>query len=136
MRWLWSARACLRRTSHRQTGGHSIRLQDRWKWRRATRHPPRNLVSACPKDPFTMKFAEPMAISGLVRTPIGRLGGILAAREAFDLQSESMRTTVTRVGVDVDEVIVGNVRNSVGNIARVAALEAGLPEDVPAMTVD
>lgn len=83
-----------------------------------------------------MKFAEPIAICGLVRTPIGRLGGILAAREAFDLQSESMRTTVTRVGVDVDEVIVGNVRNSVGNIARVAALEAGLPEDVPAMTVD
>jgi acetyl-CoA C-acetyltransferase len=61
---------------------------------------------------------------------------MLAAREAFDLQAEAMRATLARVPVTPDEVIVGNVRNSVGNIARVAALEAGVPEHVPAMTVD
>src|SRR5690606_8677152 len=83
-----------------------------------------------------MRFDNPIAIAGLVRTPIGRLGGILAGREAFDLQAEAMRETIKRVAVAPDEVIVGNVRNSVGNIARVAALEAGVAEDVPALTVD
>jgi len=83
-----------------------------------------------------MKFSEPIAIAGLVRTPIGRLGGIMAHREAFDLQAEAMRATLARVPMAPDEVVVGNVRNSVGNIARVAALEAGVAEDVPAMTVD
>jgi acetyl-CoA C-acetyltransferase len=37
---------------------------------------------------------------------------------------------------EIEDVIVGSVRNSLGNVGRVAALEAGVPVDVPAMTVD
>src|SRR5690606_9860464 len=37
---------------------------------------------------------------------------------------------------EVDEVILGNVLHGGGNIARLTALEAGLPFEVPAMTID
>jgi acetyl-CoA C-acetyltransferase len=36
----------------------------------------------------------------------------------------------------IDDIIAGNVRNSIGNIARVAGLAAGMPDSVPALTVD
>jgi acetyl-CoA C-acetyltransferase len=39
-------------------------------------------------------------------------------------------------GLPVDDVIVGNVRNSIGNVGRIAALAAGLGVDTPAQTVD
>lgn len=38
--------------------------------------------------------------------------------------------------INADEVIVGCVRNGIGNVARVGALDAGIPMTVPAMTVD
>lgn len=77
-----------------------------------------------------------------VRTPIGRRKGMLAHWHPADLLSEALTALVSRAGVDpgeVDDVIVGCV-DQVGeqscNIARSAALGAGFPESVPAVTID
>ena len=64
------------------------------------------------------------------------LGGQLAALEPFELLARALRPVIEATGAEPDEVLVGNVRNSIGNIARVGALAAGLPDTVPAATVD
>jgi acetyl-CoA C-acetyltransferase len=81
-------------------------------------------------------------IVGAVRTPIGRRGGSLSTTHPADLGGEVIAELVRRTGVDpaaVDDVIFGCV-SQVGpqafNVARTAALSAGLPESVPAVTVD
>ncbi|NIQ96234.1 MAG: acetyl-CoA C-acyltransferase, partial [Desulfuromonadales bacterium] len=51
------------------------------------------------------------------------------------LASVFRHVTETSPG-DLDEVAVGSVRDGIGNIARVAALAADLPVDLPAMTLD
>jgi acetyl-CoA acyltransferase len=77
-----------------------------------------------------------------VRTPIGRQRGMLSDWHPADLLSEVLAAVVQRAGVDpgeVDDVIVGcldQVGEQSVNIARYAALGAGFPESVPAMTVD
>ncbi len=84
-----------------------------------------------------MKFREAVGIAAPIRTPMGRLAGALAPVEPFQLLAHVLRAASERTGSHrPDEVIAGNVRNSIGNIARVAALEAGLGVDVPAVTVD
>lgn len=78
-----------------------------------------------------------------VRTPIGRYGGALSSVRTDDLAAIPIRALVERNrGVDwsrVDEVILGDA-NQAGesnrNVARMAALLAGLPEDVPGTTVN
>jgi len=78
-----------------------------------------------------------------VRTPIGRYGGALSSVRADDLAALPIAALVSRnPGVDwakVDEVIYG-CANQAGednrNVARMAALLAGLPEDVPGTTVN
>jgi acetyl-CoA acyltransferase len=77
-----------------------------------------------------------------VRTPVGRRGGGYAGLHAVDLGAVPLRAAVDRAGVDparVDDVIMGCV-SQVGeqsyNVARWAWLAAGLPEEVPATTVD
>ena len=79
-----------------------------------------------------------------VRTPIGRgkPTGALAGVHPVDLEAAVIRGLVERTGiepVDVDDVIGGAV-SQVGeqslNVTRNAALAAGLPESVPATTVD
>jgi acetyl-CoA acyltransferase len=78
-----------------------------------------------------------------VRTPIGRYGGGLASVRADDLASLPIAALVARnPDVDwneVDEVIYGSA-NQAGednrNVARMAALLAGLPESVPGTTVN
>lgn len=73
------------------------------------------------------------------RTPIGKLGGTLSALEPEELLAPLIQCIVdgTRLPVDViDDVIIGNVVGPGGNIARVAALAAGLPVTVPGVTVD
>ena len=81
-------------------------------------------------------------IVGAVRTPVGRRGGALAAAHPADLGAHVLRVLVERTGIDpaaVDDVIFGCV-SQVGpqsfNVARTAVLSAGLPESVPATTVD
>ena len=78
-----------------------------------------------------------------VRTPIGRFGGALSAVRADDLGAVPIRALIERNGgVDwarVDDVIYG-CANQAGednrNVARMAALLAGLPVEVPGTTVN
>src|SRR5512138_2753284 len=82
-------------------------------------------------------------ICDAVRTPIGRYGGALAGVRADDLAALAVKALLKRnAAVDVqaiDEVVLG-CANQAGednrNVARMAALLAGLPVDVPAMTVN
>lgn len=80
-------------------------------------------------------------IMSAVRTAIGKYGGSLRSVPAHSLGAAVIREAVKRAGVTgelVDEVIMGEVRQSTeaSNIARCAALEAGLPETVPGFTVN
>jgi acetyl-CoA acyltransferase len=84
---------------------------------------------------------EPVVV-GAVRTPVGRRNGALAGVHAVDLGAVVLRALVERSGIDpvlVDDVIMGCV-SQVGeqslNVARNAWLAAGLPEEVPATTID
>ncbi|RED55159.1 thiolase family protein [Cohnella lupini] len=73
------------------------------------------------------------------RTPIGRIGGALSNYEPEALLAPLIRHILTETNLPhdiIDDVIIGNVVGPGGNIARVAALEAGLPVTVPGVTVD
>jgi 3-oxoadipyl-CoA thiolase len=81
-------------------------------------------------------------IVSAVRTPVGRAGGVLAEVRADDLAAIAIRACLDRVGFDplrLDDVILG-CTNQAGednrNVARMAALLAGLPVDVPGQTVN
>ncbi|TNC19424.1 thiolase family protein [Amycolatopsis alkalitolerans] len=79
-----------------------------------------------------------------VRTPVGKgkRGGALAGMHPVDLHAHAIRALVERAGIDpilIDDVIsgtVGQVGEQSSNTARWAALAAGLPESVPAVSVD
>jgi 3-oxoadipyl-CoA thiolase len=77
-----------------------------------------------------------------LRTPIGRYGGVLSSVRPDDLAARVVRAAVERNGLDgaeVDEVYMGNA-NGAGeenrNVARMAGLLAGLPVEVPGVTVN
>src|SRR3954465_10858049 len=79
---------------------------------------------------------------GGVRTPVGRYGGALAPVRPADPAARVVREAVERAGVPggaVDEVVLG-AANQAGednrNVARMAVLLAGLPDTVPAFTVN
>ncbi len=83
---------------------------------------------------------HPVIISA-VRTPIGRFQGTLAPIQATKLGSIVVAEAVKRAGLkpeQVDEVIMGNVVGAgLGqNPARQAALGAGLPDSIPALTIN
>jgi acetyl-CoA acetyltransferase len=74
------------------------------------------------------------------RTPFAKAGTTLAPVPARELGRIAVAELLARHGVDpleVDEVILGNVAapSDATNIARVVALLAGIPERVPAVTV-
>jgi acetyl-CoA C-acetyltransferase len=80
-------------------------------------------------------------IVGAVRTPIGKFLGALKGLSAPELGALVVKEVVGRAGLkpaDVEEVILGNVVTAgVGqNPARQAALKAGLPVTVPALTIN
>jgi len=82
----------------------------------------------------------PVIVSA-TRTPIGRYLGGLAPLQATELGSIAIREAVKRAGVEVsvvEEVIVGNVLQGGEGQApsRQAAIGAGIPGEVPAMTVN
>lgn len=83
-----------------------------------------------------MRLQQPIAIVHPRRSPFGQLGGILSGYEAHELLAAIFRKLMEQINDPLDEVIVGSVRNSLGNIARVAALEARIPQEIPAMTLD
>ncbi|MHC2999539.1 thiolase family protein [Microbacterium sp. HJ5] len=79
---------------------------------------------------------------GGVRTPVGRYGGALAGVRPDDLAALVVGEAVARAGLPaaaVEEVILG-AANQAGednrNVARMAALLAGLPDEVPGFTVN
>ena len=81
-------------------------------------------------------------IVGAVRTPVGRRNGGLAAVHPVDLAAHVLTELVARTGADpaaVDDVIMGCV-SQMGpqsiDIARNAWLSAGLPDNVPGVTID
>ena len=82
------------------------------------------------------------AIIAAVRTPVGRYGGALAPVRPDDLAALVIGEVVSRTGIDpalIEDVYFG-ATNQAGednrNVARMAALLAGLPETVPGCTVN
>ncbi|NEA57599.1 acetyl-CoA C-acetyltransferase [Streptomyces sp. SID13666] len=77
-----------------------------------------------------------------VRTPIGRRKGGLSAVHPADLGAHVLKALMERSGADpaaVEDVVFGcldTVGPQAGDIARTAWLAAGLPEEVPGVTVD
>jgi acetyl-CoA C-acetyltransferase len=76
-----------------------------------------------------------------VRTPVGRYGGSLKDLAAAELGATTIRALMDRAGLDgsaIDEVILGQAYPSGEDpaIGRVAALDAGLPIEVPGMQLD
>src|SRR4051812_31858468 len=77
-----------------------------------------------------------------VRTPVGRRKGGLAAVHPADLGAHVLKALVSRSGVDpaaVEDVVFGcldTVGPQAGDIARTCWLAAGLPEEVPGVTID
>ena len=74
------------------------------------------------------------------RTAVGKFGGSLKPLSAADLAVETMKAAIERSGIDaneIDEVDFGQCRQSsdASNIARYAALKAGIPERAPGNTV-
>jgi 3-oxoadipyl-CoA thiolase len=77
-----------------------------------------------------------------VRTPVGRYGGALAGVRPDDLAAIAIRSAVERAGVPAGEIedVYFGAANQAGednrNVARMAALLAGLPESVAGVTVN
>jgi len=82
---------------------------------------------------MTPSSASPLIVAAL-RTPIGTAGRSLAAVDAASLAAPVLARLATVVSPA--EVVLGNCTGPGGDVARVAALTAGLPYDVPALTVD
>ncbi|MCA8943181.1 MAG: thiolase family protein [Planctomycetes bacterium] len=83
---------------------------------------------------------ETLAIVAGCRTPFAKAGTDLQRASAADLACHVFREVLDGTGIDpriVDEVVLGcaGPDSSEANVARVAALRAGVPQDVPAVTV-
>ena len=84
---------------------------------------------------------EEIVIASACRTALGKFGGSLTNVPAADLGAIVIKEAVKRAGIkpeDVEEVVMGNViQAGLGqNVARQATLKAGLPVEVPAMTIN
>ncbi len=84
---------------------------------------------------------EEIVIVSATRTPIGRYGGALKEVSSGHLASLVIEESVKRANIaaeQVSEVIFGEVRQSTeaSNVARVAALRAGIPDTAPAFTIN
>ena len=80
-------------------------------------------------------------VAGGVRTPFGNMNGALAGLKVAELGTIVIKNALARAGVDpkdVDEVAMGTVvQGGQGqNIARQASLGAGIPDTVPAITIN
>jgi acetyl-CoA C-acetyltransferase len=82
-----------------------------------------------------------VVLAGAVRTPIGKFGGGLAALTAAQLGTAAASEALRRAGVapaQVSEAVIGCARQAGGgpNVARQIAFRAGVPQEVPAFTVN
>ena len=80
-------------------------------------------------------------ILSAVRTPIGKFGGSLASLTAADMGVVAAKAAIERAGVrpdQIDETIFGNARQAGGgpNPARQISIRSGVPQEVPAFTVN
>src|SRR5665648_823884 len=78
-------------------------------------------------------------ITGAARTAVGGYLGSLKTVEAQDLCAAVIKEAAKRGGIALDqiqEVIMGDVYGYTPNVSRCAALIAGVPESVPAYSVD
>jgi acetyl-CoA C-acetyltransferase len=111
------------------------------------------LVVSCPWSVVTMdnelrttdygsnKQMGNIYLAGSVRTPIGKFGGALASLSAADLGVAVAQETLKRTGVRADQIdqgIWGCARQAGGgpNVGRQITFRAGVPETVPAFTVN
>lgn len=88
-----------------------------------------------------MTHPNDIVAASAVRTPMGRFGGTLRAVASADLGTAAMKAAVERAGVkpqDVEDVIFGSCRQAGNgpNPARTAAVRAGVPEHIPAVTLN
>ena len=97
--------------------------------------------SGSPADMLEDVVAEAYIVDA-VRTPVGRRNGGLSAVHPADLAAHVLRELIARTGADpgaVEDVIMGCV-SQIGpqaiDISRTAWLSAGLPENVPGVTID
>jgi acetyl-CoA C-acetyltransferase len=86
-------------------------------------------------------MSREVVIASAARTAVGAFGGALKDIPAAQLGSIAIAEVVKRAGIDasiIDEVIFGNVlQGGLGqNVARQAAMGAGVPKEVPAMTLN
>ncbi len=84
---------------------------------------------------------EKIVIASAVRTPVGSFGGAFKSVSALQLGVVAAKEALQRAKVDpaqIDEVIIGNVLQAgLGqNIARQVMINAGIPKEVPAMTIN
>jgi acetyl-CoA C-acetyltransferase len=84
---------------------------------------------------------RPVYVLSAVRTPIGKFGGAFASLTAAELGGAAARAAIERSGLPaaaVDETIIGHARQAGGgpNTARQVSRRAGVPDAVPAFTVN
>jgi len=82
-----------------------------------------------------------VVIVSAVRTPIGSFGGVLKGTKAVTLGAIAVKEAIKRAEIDpaiIDEVLFGNVlQGGLGqNVARQVAMEAGIPKEVPSLTIN
>lgn len=82
-----------------------------------------------------------VVIVGAARTPIGSFGGSLSSLSAIDLGVIAAKEAMNRAGITpemIDEVLIGNILAAgLGqNPARQVAINAGIPDTTPAMTIN
>ena len=88
-----------------------------------------------------MSFADPTVLVAGARSPFGRLLGGLKTKSAAELGSVAIAEAIKRAGIDagiVDYVIMGQVVQAGAgqNPARQAAIGAGVPNHIPAITIN
>ena len=86
-------------------------------------------------------MAKKVVLAGACRTAIGKMGGALSNTPAADLGAIVIKEALRRANVKpemVDEVKMGCVIQAAQgqNVARQAAIKAGLPIEVPAITIN
>ncbi|MDU5504993.1 MAG: acetyl-CoA C-acetyltransferase, partial [Anaerococcus vaginalis] len=82
-----------------------------------------------------------VVIASAARTPVGSFGGSLKSKSAADLGIVAAKAAIERAGIkpeDIEETVLGCVLQAgLGqNIARQISLGAGIPQSVPAMTIN
>jgi acetyl-CoA C-acetyltransferase len=80
-------------------------------------------------------------ITSAVRTPVGKFGSALRGSSAVDLGTVAIREAVARAGIqpgEIDHVVMGHVvQAGTGQVSsRQAAVAAGIPKEVPAITLN